>query len=53
MAPEALKDLEFSVDSEVFSIGVIIYEMLHGKTPWTAESEKKLLENMLSVKPTI
>jgi hypothetical protein len=26
--------------------------MLHGKTPWIAESEKKLLENMLLVKPT-
>jgi len=40
MAPETLQDMEFSMDSEVFAIGVIIYEMLKGKTPWTALSEK-------------
>jgi len=40
MAPETLQDKEFSMDSEVFAIGVIIYEMLKGKTPWTALSEK-------------
>jgi serine/threonine protein kinase len=40
MAPETLQNMEFSMDSEVFAIGVIIYEMLQGKTPWTALSEK-------------
>lgn len=53
MAPEAMKDLDFSVNSEVFSIGVIVYEMLTGKTPWIADSEKQLRQNMLSTKPVL
>ena len=40
MAPETLSSLNFSEKSEVFGLGIILYEMLTGKTPWRASSEK-------------
>jgi serine/threonine-protein kinase ULK/ATG1 len=38
MSPEALKSLEFSFDSDIFAVGVIMFEMLTGRTPWSAIS---------------
>jgi serine/threonine protein kinase len=43
MSPEALKNSEYSFKSDVWSIGVILFEMLTGKTPWYAKYEKELL----------
>lgn len=38
MAPEALKKNEYSYKSDIWSIGIVIYEILTGDTPWKAES---------------
>lgn len=34
-APEILANKEFSNKCDVWSMGVVFYEMLHGRTPWT------------------
>ena len=38
MSPEALQGNIYTVKNDIWSIGVIMYEMLHGKAPWTCSS---------------
>lgn len=38
MPPEALKNNIYSIKSDVWSVGVIIYELLHGETPWECKT---------------
>lgn len=40
MPPEALNDNKYSFKSDVWAIGVIFYELLTGRTPWKARTEK-------------
>ncbi len=39
MPYEALTDMKFSVYSDIFALGVIWFELLTGKTPFSASSE--------------
>lgn len=45
MAPEALKNNEYTHKSDIWALGVILYEMLTGDTPWRAENEEELYDN--------
>lgn len=36
MSPQILKRLKYTAKSDLWSIGLIYYEMLHGRTPWPA-----------------
>jgi serine/threonine protein kinase len=38
--------LEYSHKSDIFGIGVVFYEMLHGYMPWDAVTQKELLYRM-------
>lgn len=49
MPPEALNENKYSFKSDIWALGVIYYEMLTGKTPWRAKTEKELAKLMLSV----
>lgn len=49
MPPEALNDNKYSFKSDIWAIGVIFYELLTGKTPWRAKTEKELGRQLLSV----
>ena len=40
MSPQILKGDAFSSKCDVWSLGVIIYQMLYGKTPWMASTPK-------------
>ena len=40
MPPEALNENKYSFKSDIWAIGVIFYEILTGKTPWKAKTEK-------------
>ena len=42
MPPEALNENKYSFKSDIWALGVIFYEMLTGKTPWKAKTEKEL-----------
>lgn len=49
MSPQILNDQKFSAKTDVWSLGMMLYEMLYGKTPWTAESPVKLFENIKNI----
>ena len=44
MPPEALNENKYSFKSDIWALGVIFYEMLTGKTPWKAKTEKETKE---------
>lgn len=49
MSPEALKRNIYSVKNDIWSIGIMIFEMLHGETPWECRTESELIEKMTRV----
>jgi mitogen-activated protein kinase kinase len=49
MSPEALKRNIYSVKNDIWSIGIMVYELLHGETPWECKTEKELMEKMIRV----
>jgi serine/threonine-protein kinase ULK/ATG1 len=48
MAPQVLAKQKFSSKCDVWSLGVTIYEILYGRTPYTAKSPKELLDRILT-----
>ena len=42
MPPESLNENIYSFKSDIWALGIIFYEMLTGKTPWRAKTEKDL-----------
>lgn len=38
MSPEALQNNIYSIKNDIWSVGVIFYEILHGKAPWTCSN---------------
>lgn len=46
MSPEILNNQKYSSKTDVWSLGFIFYEVLFGKTPWTAKSPTELLKNI-------
>ena len=46
MAPEIMKYKKYSIKADLWSIGVILYELLVGKTPYTAKTHIELMENI-------
>jgi serine/threonine protein kinase len=49
MSPESLKRNVYSNKNDIWSLGIILFEMLYGKTPWDCRSEKELIEKITRV----
>lgn len=49
MSPEALKRNIYSVKNDIWSIGIMCFELLHGETPWECKTEKELMDKMVKV----
>jgi serine/threonine protein kinase len=48
MAPQILKSEPYTSKCDIWALGFIFYEMIHGTTPWTARSEYELVKNIES-----
>ena len=46
MAPQILNKSKFSSKSDIWSLGIILYQCLYGRTPWTAMTPNDLLKNI-------
>lgn len=46
MSPEALQGNIYTTKNDIWSIGVILYEILHGKAPWACSNERQLIEEI-------
>jgi serine/threonine protein kinase len=40
MSPESLKRNIYSIKSDIWSIGIMAFEMLHGELPWKCQTHK-------------
>ncbi|KAL4506540.1 hypothetical protein ABPG72_000111 [Tetrahymena utriculariae] len=49
MCPQSLTKNEYSFKSDIWSIGVLFYEMIFNITPWVADTEKQLVDKMTSI----
>lgn len=47
MSPQILNSIPFSSKTDIWSLGIMIYEMLYGKTPWTGTTPQNLLKHIL------
>lgn len=43
MAPEVLKNEEYSVKADIWSLGVVLFEILFGKCPYEESSIAELI----------
>lgn len=50
MSPQILKKGKYTTKSDLWSIGLIYYEMLHGRTPWPAQNEIELINGIYNKK---
>ncbi len=51
MAPELLDGGDPSEQSDLYAVGVLLYELLSGKMPFTASTDSTLINQILSHKP--
>ena len=49
MSPQALKKNIYTIKNDIWSIGIIVYELLHGDTPWDCRTEKQLMDKMVRI----
>ena len=50
MAPQILKHEKYTNKSDIWSLGLIFYEMLYGKTPWSVRSQYELIQKCTTQK---
>jgi serine/threonine protein kinase len=51
MSPEQLNEDSLTAQTDIFSLGVVMYEMLTGKHPFAAESFSRLIHRILNEDP--
>jgi calcium-dependent protein kinase len=46
MSPQLLSMQPYTAKSDIWSIGMLYFEMLYGKTPWSCRDQKSFLKNI-------
>lgn len=46
MSPECLENKYYSSKNDVYSLGIIMYKLLYGRTPWPSCTRNELINNM-------
>ena len=49
MAPQILMEEKFSSKCDIWSLGMMFYEMLYGQTPWTGKTPYQLYQNIIKL----
>jgi serine/threonine protein kinase len=52
MSPEQLQGTDVDARADIFSLGVVLYEMLTGKTPFRGDHEAALMYSIVNEEPT-
>lgn len=48
MSPECLENKYYSSKNDVYSLGIILFKLLFGRTPWPSRTRVELINNMYS-----
>ncbi|CAD8071471.1 unnamed protein product [Paramecium sonneborni] len=48
MSPETIIKSQYNAKSDIWSLGVLFYEILFGRPPWQAQTEQELIFKMLN-----
>ena len=51
LAPELLQGAEPSVQTDLYALGILAYELYYGKTPFTGKTDSSLIHNIIHDKP--
>ena len=51
MSPEQVQDKELTFRTDIYSLGVLMYQMLTGKLPFRASSKASLLYQVVNIPP--
>lgn len=51
MAPELLKEQKYGMEADIWSVGVVYYQLLYGKYPYMGFNDLDILKKIESSKP--
>lgn len=50
MAPEVLEGKRYGLDADIYSLGVIFFQMVYGKFPYLAANDNELVRKIKTTK---